>query len=122
MGRKAMHGLIGATILVGAPLMGGCLVSQRSSTKIDGAYVQPSDLSKVRLNRSTDDDVLNLLGEPSDRITNDDGTETWSWHWTRRESGSGHVFLVFSGTNEKEVDESAHVTFEYGVAIEKWRD
>ncbi len=100
----------------------GCLIGQHSNTKISGAYVQPSALSQVRLNHSTTDDVLNILGSPTTQRTDDDGTEVWTWNWTKHESGSGHVFLIFNGSSNKDIDQSAHIRFEYGVATQKWRD
>lgn len=100
----------------------GCLIGQRSRTSISGSYVQPSDLSQVRLNHATPSDVLNALGSPSSKRVEDDGCELWTWNWTKRESGSGHVFLIFRGSSSKRIDQSAHVRFENGVAVEKWRD
>lgn len=114
-----------AACLLTLPLilvMPGCLIGQHSNTKISGTYVQPSDLSQVRLNHSTSDDVLNILGSPSAKRTDSDATEVWSWSWTRQESGSGHVFLLFNGSSNKKVDQSAHIRFQNGIAIEKWRD
>jgi outer membrane protein assembly factor BamE (lipoprotein component of BamABCDE complex) len=102
--------------------MTGCLAGHHSSSSIEGAYVQPSDLSRVKKNVSTTDDVMQILGAPTEKYTHDDGTETWSWNWTRKERDSGHVIFIFHGSSDKEVDESAHVTFEYGVAVKKWRD
>ncbi len=125
--RRRSHLSITAVVLASAfvtlPLtLTGCLAGRHTSTSIHGAYVQPSDLSRVKKHRSTTDDVLQMLGEPTERITNDDGTETWTWNWTRKEEGSGHLFLIFNGSSKTEVDESVHVTFEYGVVKDKWRD
>ena len=111
-----------ALVLISPLALTGCLAGHHSSTKIHGAYVQPSDLSRIKKHSSTTDDVLQTLGEPTNRTTNDDGTETWTWNWTRKESDSGHLFLIFNGSSNKEIDESAHVQFEYGVVKDKWRD
>ncbi|MGJ8637227.1 MAG: hypothetical protein ACSHX5_10315 [Phycisphaerales bacterium] len=113
---------VSAVLLASPALLGGCLVSQNKSTRISGAYVQPSELSRVKTFSSTQDDVLNILSEPSSRKAHDDGTETWSWNWSRSEKGSGSLFLIFAGSSDKQIDESAHITFDQGVAIKKWRD
>ncbi len=111
------------SLAVLAPLtMTGCLASHHTSSSIDGAYVQPSDLSRVRKHASTKADVMQILGEPTKKMSNDDGTETWSWLWTRKEKGSGHLIFIFNTSSSKEVDESAHVLFEYDVVKDKWRD
>lgn len=114
--------VLSACLLTAPALLGGCLLSQSKSTRISGSYVQPNELSRVHVNKTTQDEVLDILSEPSARKTNDDGTETWSWNWSRKEKGSGSLFLIFAGSSEKHVEESAHVLFEHGVAIKKWRD
>lgn len=113
---------VSAVLLASPMLINGCLFSQSKSTKISGAYVQPSDLSRVKLHDSTQDEVLNVLSEPTARTENDDGTETWTWNWTRKERGSGSLFLIFAGSSDKHIEESAHITFDHGVAVDKWRD
>tara|TARA_R110002096_G_scaffold344921_7_gene538127 strand:+ start:75543 stop:75884 length:342 start_codon:yes stop_codon:yes gene_type:complete len=111
------------TVLLASPaLLGGCLLSQDKSTRISGAYVQPSDLSRVKIDKSTQDDVLNILSEPTMRKEHQDGSETWTWNWTKTEQGSGSLFLIFAGSSEKHVEESAHITFLHGIATDKWRD
>ena len=103
--------------------MGGCLVSSASATRIDGAYVQPSAIASVDEHRSTKQDVLHALSEPSSKEVHDDGCETWSWHWTRTDAGAGTVFLVFAGESKKQIEQSVHVKFdEDGVVMKKWRD
>ena len=115
--------LVVSAVLLASPLMlSGCLLSQDRSTQINGAYVQPTELSRVKLHKSTQDDVLQVLSEPTSRQDNKDGTETWTWNWTRREQGSGSLFLIFSGSSDKHIEESVHITFDHGIAIDKWRD
>ena len=114
--------VLSAVLLVSPTLFSGCLLSQNKSTRISGAYVQPSELSRVKLNETTQDDVLDILSEPTIRKDNNDGSETWTWNWTKKEQGSGSLFLIFAGSSEKHIEESAHITFAHGVATEKWRD
>jgi outer membrane protein assembly factor BamE (lipoprotein component of BamABCDE complex) len=116
-----------AALIIGSSLsvlpLGGCLVSSASATRIDGAYVQPSAVASVDEHRSTKQDVLNALSEPSSKVVHDDGCETWSWHWTRTDAGAGSVFLIFSGESKKQIEQSVHVKFdEDGVVMRKWRD
>lgn len=103
--------------------LGGCLVSGSSKTRIDGAYVAPVSVAGIEIGGSDRGDVLRSLSEPSEKRRLGDGTETWSWHWTRTDKGSGRVFLLFSGESEKRVDQSVHVSFdEHGIVTKKWRD
>ncbi|MFG0246699.1 MAG: hypothetical protein ACF8MF_11695 [Phycisphaerales bacterium JB052] len=106
-----------------APMtMSGCLVSSSNNSTIRGAYIQPNTVSKVRLNQTTMTEVEEMMGQPSNTTVNDDGTETWTWNWSKTTDGSGTVFLIFAGNSEKTVHESVHVKFRDGVAIKKWRD
>jgi hypothetical protein len=122
MSSRTKAALVSAVLLASPAFLGGCLLSQSKSTSISGAYVQPSDLSRVKIDRSTEDDVLDILSEPTTRKENKDGSETWTWNWTRKERGSGSLFLIFAGSSDKHIEESAHIIFEHGVAVDKWRD
>jgi len=114
---------IGISILLASTLtLGGCLVASSKESKISGAYVQPNTVSKVRVNETSALEVEELLGLPSNTTTNDDGSETWTWNWSKRTDDSGAVFLVFGGSTEKTVHESVHIKFVDGVAVKKWRD
>lgn len=112
-----------ATVALLAPLtMQGCLVSSSKQQSISGAYVQPGTVSKVQLNKSTMAEVEDLMGQPSVTKANDDGTETWTWNWSKTTDDSGAVFLIFAGNSEKTVHESVHMKFKDGVVVKKWRD
>lgn len=106
-----------------APLtMSGCLVASSKEQQIRGAYVQPGTISKVRVNHTSQTEVEELMGTPSETAINEDGTETWSWNWSEHTDEGGAVFLIFAGGSEKTVHESVHVKFEDGVVVRKWRD
>ncbi|MCA9275236.1 MAG: hypothetical protein KDA29_04345 [Phycisphaerales bacterium] len=112
-----------STVALLAPLtMSGCLISSSNQQSVSGAYVQPGTVSKVQLHESTMAEVEELMGQPSASKVNDDGTETWTWNWSKTTDGSGTVFLIFSGSSEKTVHESVHVKFKDGVVVKKWRD
>jgi len=114
---------IGYTCLLASTfLLGGCLVSSAKATRIDGAYVQPNMVSKVRINQTTTQEVEELLGIPSNTTDNDDGSETWTWNWTKQSGNAGAVFLIFAGEKEKVIHESVRIKFVDGIAVKKWRD
>ena len=114
---------IGYTCLLASTfILGGCLVSSAKATRIDGAYVQPSTVSKVKINHTTAQEVEELLGIPSNTTDNDDGSETWTWNWTKQSGNSGAVFLIFAGGKEKIIHESVRIKFVDGIAVKKWRD
>jgi outer membrane protein assembly factor BamE (lipoprotein component of BamABCDE complex) len=111
------------TVVLAVPLtMSGCLIASSKHSNISGAYVQPGSVSKVKINHSTTTDVEEILGQPSIKSANDDGSETWDWNWTESKGDSGAVFLVFGGSSNKTITESVHIKFADGVAVKKWRD
>lgn len=111
------------TLSLALPLtMTGCLIASSKEQSIRGAYVQPNTVSRVELNQTTTQEVEELMGQPSRTKLNDDGTETWTWNWSKTTDESGAVFLIFAGGSEKTVHESVHIKFRDGIAIKKWRD
>jgi hypothetical protein len=125
-GGPNMHPITKASIVAFAAIapltMTGCLVSSARASKIDGAYVQPNAISKVRVHQSTTTDVENILGQPSSRVAEDDGSELWTWNWTETKGESGAVLLIFSGSSKTTVAESVNVKFVNGIVERKWRD
>lgn len=102
----------------------GCvnLVSSSKHESITGAYVEPQDSRKVMVGRTTPDEAEQMLGQPTTRVANDDGTETWTWKWTRHRSNSGELLLIAHDSKELTVNEAFHILFRGGVASKKWRD
>ena len=114
---------IGYTCLLASTfILGGCLVASSKESRISGAYVQPNTVSKVRLHKTTSLEVEELLGLPSNTTNNNDGSETWTWNWTKHTDDDGAVFLIFGGSTEKTVHESVHIKFVDDIAVKKWRD
>lgn len=111
-----------ACLLASTLALGGCLIASSKESRISGAYVQPNTVSKVHLNETTALEVEELLGLPSNTTTNDDGSETWNWNWSKHTDDDGAVFLVFGGSTEKTIHESVHIKFIDGIAVKKWRD
>ncbi len=102
--------------------MSGCLITSSKGTTFSGAYVEPSSFSQVHLNQTTTTEAEDILGQPTTRTPNDDGTETWTWNWTSTKKDRGMVLFVFSSRNRETVEESTHIKFKDNIAIRKWRD
>ncbi len=117
-----MKRLFLATAAASLIVLPGCLVTSSKEQSYTGAYVSPSDARHVVTGRSTTAEVEERLGTPSSIIANDDGTETWTWDWTKRRKKSGSVFLIAAGSKDETTESSLHVQFKDGVAIRKWRD
>jgi hypothetical protein len=116
-----------ALILAGAALttlavLPGCLVTSESSESYTGNRVEPGEAQRVRPGRTTVDQAVAILGEPSESAVAANGEEILTWRWTKRAASSGSVFLIFSGSSNKTEDHALHVAFRDGVAVRKWRE
>jgi len=117
--RRTLTAAIAAATLLALP---GCLVTSSTSSSYSGNRVEPGADSSIVLLRTTPDEAVATLGEPSDRGINSEGLETMTWRWTKRESSRGSVFLIFGGSNRTTQDYSLTVNFRNGVAIHKSRN
>lgn len=98
----------------------GCLVSSNSQQKISGNYVPQETFDRIKPGETTSSWVKAALGEPSSKEKADD-TEVWKYSYTEVKEGSGAVFLLFGGSDKKELPRSAYVEFKDGVVKSKWR-
>ncbi|MBL4809374.1 MAG: hypothetical protein JKY43_04870 [Phycisphaerales bacterium] len=110
------------TLLLVPILLTGCLLTASRESEVSGAYVHPLDVLKVRIDHTTIQEAEELLGLPSNTTTNDDGSETWTWHWSKHTDSKGTVFILFKGNVENTTKESVHIKFVDGIAVKKWRD
>ena len=104
--------------LVAAP---GCIVTQKRHTSYSGAYFTHNEVSQIEIGESTPEDAELVLGPPSSVIEQEDGSEVWTWKYTKTTKGRGSLLFVFGGSNEKTVNELLKVRFVEGVAVRKWR-
>lgn len=101
-------------------LLSGCLVGSSNSTTVTGnevsagkfAAIKPGDIAAS---------VEATLGPPSSKGPEENGLEVWTWSYKETKRSSGHVFLIFSGSDEKVYDRSAFVQFKDGVVVKAWR-
>jgi len=77
-----------ALALICASLCTGCQ-STRTGTDFNSANV-----SKLKVGETTEQDVIQLIGQPSNRTQNSDGTASLSYMYD-----PGKTFNVFSGFN-----------------------
>lgn len=117
--RRTATAALAAAALVS---MTGCLIVSDKDTRYTGAYAAPQDVAQVRIGSTTVAETVAILGEPSERTADHAGNETLHYHWTKRTSDEGAVFLIFAGDSDTTVEQSVHIAFENGVAARKWRE
>ena len=103
------------------PLMTGCLVSSTSHQTVSGNYVPENTFDRIKPGETTSSWVKATLGEPSTKEKADDITEVWKYSYTEVKEGSGAIFLIFGGSDKKELQRSAYVEFKDGIVKSKWR-
>ena len=107
-------------LLVMLLLTAGCLVSSTSHQKVSGNYVPENTFDRIKPGQTTSSWVKATLGEPSSKEQADD-TEVWKYSYTEVKEGSGAIFLIFGGTDKKELQCTAYVEFKDGIVKSKWR-
>ena len=114
-----------ATLALTLGLAGGtasCVVlSADSNVEHQGNYVSPESFAQIEPGKSKEY-VSAVLGEPSKRTVLDDGTEIWSWRYTKKKRSKSHVLLLFSGGSTTESQSAAFVQFEGDVVSKAWRE
>lgn len=99
----------------------GCLVSSTSHQSVSGNYVPENTFDRIKPGETTSAWVKATLGEPSTKEQADPVTEVWKYSYTEVKEGSGAIFLIFGGSEKKELQRSAYVEFKDGVVKSKWR-
>jgi outer membrane protein assembly factor BamE (lipoprotein component of BamABCDE complex) len=102
-------------------LSSGCLIAGSSEQKRTGHYVADETMSQIKPGRTSAGWVLATLGEPDKKTAVGDGSEVWKWTYTEKKESSGAVFLIFGGSDKKEVDGAAFVEVRDGVVVKAWR-
>ena len=99
----------------------GCLVSSTNKDSVSGNYVPQNTFDRIQAGETTSGWVKATLGEPSSKDKIENGNEVWKYSYTEVHEGSGAIFLIFGGTDKKELQRSAYVEFKDGVVKSKWR-
>ncbi|MGE5610345.1 MAG: hypothetical protein ACM359_13910 [Bacillota bacterium] len=112
-----------AFIMLWAFSLGGCghLVDTDSDTQRSGRYVPESVFSQIKSGQTTVDWLKDNLGEPSERCKQEDGSELWKWSYTERKQSHGEIFIIFKGSDTKEIIHSLIVEVKDDVVTGKWR-
>ena len=102
-------------------LSSGCLVSSTSNQRVSGNYVPENTFDRIEPGKTTSSWVKATLGEPSSKETSGDAGEVWKYSYTEVKEGSGAIFLIFGGSDRKELQRNAYVEFKDGIVTQKWR-
>jgi outer membrane protein assembly factor BamE (lipoprotein component of BamABCDE complex) len=104
-----------------AALAPSCLIGSSSHTKVSGRDFGPDTLNQVQPGKSKSY-VIALLGDPTDKIQVDGGTDIWKWRYTEHRDSSGSVIFLVSSDSETETRHTTYVEFNNGAVVKAWRD
>jgi outer membrane protein assembly factor BamE (lipoprotein component of BamABCDE complex) len=109
------------SVLGAAAVLPGCLIGSSSRTQVTGRYVGPETLAQIQPGKSAEY-VSELLGEPSQKSSLEDGTEIWKWNYTESRNSSGSVIFIFASNSKTETQRTTYVELKNGVVVKAWRD
>jgi outer membrane protein assembly factor BamE (lipoprotein component of BamABCDE complex) len=115
------HSLRALLVLLLLAAIPGCLVSSTSKQTVSGNYVPENTFDRIKPGQTTASWVKATLGEPSAREQAGEATEVWKYSYTEVKEGSGAIFLIFGGSDRKELQRTAYVEIKDGVVRNKWR-
>ena len=115
--------LLVGTVLGAALVSGtGCLVGSRVDTTRTGHYVSGQTLSQMRTGETTTQWATTVIGTPTSVSKLDNEVEVWKWAYSQTETRSGHVFLLYTGSDATTSNGAVYAEFRKGVLQRWWKD
>jgi outer membrane protein assembly factor BamE (lipoprotein component of BamABCDE complex) len=102
-------------LLLATPIMSGCLFAGGSKTDITGRQVSRAEVASIQPGKTTEAQVLQMLGPSTTTTTMSDASVMHSWVATRKERKSGAMFLIFANASEKTETTTLSVTCKDGI-------
>lgn len=115
--KKPICAAVATALLLCLP---GCLFGSQSSATYSGRYVSEEQMLRVDVGAG-EQEVEAMLGAPSNRSDIGDGKTLWTWHYTRTEKRSSHVFLILASQHEDTYEGTVYVRFDKGKVDKVWR-
>ncbi len=100
----------------------GCIMTNTSNTNITGKAI-PDDMFAQIQPGQTKAAVINLIGQPSKKTTEDAGNESWKWTYTETKSSEHSFIVLFAGVSKTTTNQTTVVEFDRdGKVIKAWRE
>lgn len=116
-----MNGRLETVLRLDGPLQ-MTVQMQGPTVRYEGTFISDDLLERVRVDRTTDDWLIAVLGEPDVRAKLRDGTEIW--RWTYKPVVQQVDMIEIFGGEEKDPKLASRTVFIHlrdGVVIEKWK-
>lgn len=96
---------------------------QGPTVKYEGTYISDELVDRIKVDKTTEDWILAVLGEPTAKADLRDGTVIWRWTYrpTVQESAIVEVFGSKDDKDPKLATSTTFVQFRNGIVIDKWK-
>ncbi len=99
----------------------GCFATNSSNTNIAGKTI-PDDLFAQVQPGKPKDFVVDLLGYPATKITEDNGREVWRWDYSETKTAAKTFMIFYVAVDRTHTTQTAAVEFQNGVVVKTWRE
>lgn len=113
--------LLALSALLACTGLTGCVVMSDNHTTTSGHKIDASVFAQVEPGKSKEF-VVNLLGEPSEKYNNDDGTERWTWRYSETHRSASGFIVLFASSSDTTTKQARNVQFKGGVVTRAWTD
>jgi len=117
--RKRLFIWLAAIIAVAG--LTGCLSTNESFSDTAGANPRRLEFDGIKTGQSKDF-ILGLLGEPKEKITEDDGGELWRWPYLDRNTATNGFIFLYLNSNQTTVEKNRYVEFKNGIVAKTWSE
>jgi outer membrane protein assembly factor BamE (lipoprotein component of BamABCDE complex) len=101
--------------------LAGCIATNSSNTNIAGRTVSDDVFTQIQPGKSRDF-VLSLLGEPTKKIAEENGSEIWEWNYVETKITERTFIILFVAVDRTNTTQMTTVEFKDGVVTKAWRE
>jgi outer membrane protein assembly factor BamE (lipoprotein component of BamABCDE complex) len=106
--------------LVGFALT-GCFVTNSSNTNIAGKTVPDDLFTQIHAGQSREF-VVDLIGEPFKKATEDNGREVWRWNYIETKTAERTFMIFYVAVDRTNTTQTVVVAFKDGIVTKAWRE
>lgn len=101
-------------------LFGGGCVSGTTEYRESGTYVSSATLRQIEVGQTTDEWVLGVLGEPTQRVSVGEDEEVWKYLFTEERNRRGQILFV-TGNDTRHASSSVFLQVKDHKITKKWQ-
>jgi len=109
-----------AASLLGLSL-GGCFATNSTNTNIAGKAIPDEVFAQIQPGK-TKDFVIDLLGNPTLKTTEDNGREVWRWNYDETKTAEKTFMIFYVAVDRTHTIQTEAVAFKDGVVVRTWRE